>query len=96
MLNQVAAGPGLHFVTPNGQEVSYHTGESGVLPVSTIPFYPSTTHVQRNVEQRQNDKVIYYVPCHRETDEVRARLIRANLFRLRIFLRFFDNDNEIE
>ncbi|CAG5085937.1 Oidioi.mRNA.OKI2018_I69.PAR.g11054.t1.cds [Oikopleura dioica] len=69
VLNQVAAGPGLHFVTPNGQEVSYHTGESGVLPVSTIPFYPSTTHVQRNVEQRQNDKVIYYVPCHRETDE---------------------------
>jgi len=68
VLNQVA-GP-LHFVTPNGQEMSYQ-GDAGVLPVS-IPFYSSAPHVQRNTEQRQNDKVIYYVPCHRENDEVRV------------------------
>ncbi|CBY42102.1 unnamed protein product, partial [Oikopleura dioica] len=65
VFNQVA-GP-LHFVTPNGQEMSYQ-GDAGVLPVS-IPFYSSAPHVQRNTEQRQNDKVIYYVPCHRENDE---------------------------
>lgn len=66
VLNQVA-GP-LHFVTPNGQEMSYQGDAGGVLPVS-IPFYSSAPHVQRNTEQRQNDKVIYYVPCHRENDE---------------------------
>jgi hypothetical protein len=76
-------------VTPNGQEMSYQGDAGGVLPVS-IPFYSSTPHVQRNAEQRQNDKVIYYVPCHRENDEVRVIRPRRFVFFLTTNLNIFE------
>lgn len=50
----------------NGQEYSYQSQET-MVPVSSLPLYHPATATP--VQQRSNDKVVYYVPCHREQDE---------------------------